>query len=176
MKTRVFSFLMTIFSFATISVLSAKTGDPIVEPNPVLNAITVDTGMNQGPAVLRLKGAAGLGTALYLNQHLRFVEQSQLSNADVWEFIEVGNGEVVLRCPTRGYLVAGMFHNNVLNLGYHQYERTATRFTIVTGADGYNSYKIVSNNSNYSNFFLGSWQDKFVIRNRAGDATSIKMM
>lgn len=176
MKTRVFSFLMVLFSFATISVLSAKTGDPIVDPNPAPSAIASDTAMGQGPAVLRLKSAAGLGTAVYLNQHLRFVEKSQLGSADVWEFIEVGDGQVVLRCPTRGYLVAGMFHNNVLNLGYHQYERTATRFTIVPGADGYNSYKIVSNNSNYSNFYLGSWQDKFVIRNRAGEATSLKMM
>lgn len=137
----------------------------------------IDT--SKSPAKLKVYGAAGQGNALYLSEHLKFVNQGALTQSDKWEFIEVENGNVVIKCPTRGYLVAGALINNVNYLGYHQFEKTASRFKIEPGhkgnSEGYKSYRWVTNNPRYANRFLGIWTDKFVIRGGTGEATSLKL-
>ena len=137
----------------------------------------VETG--QGPGKLKVYNAAGQGNALYLNEDLKFVNQGDLGQDDEWEFIEVENGYVVIKCPTRGYLVAGAFNNNIYNLGYHQYEKTATRFKVEPGhkgnAEGYKSYRWVTTHPRQANRFLGIWRDRFVIRAGTGEATSLKL-
>ncbi len=134
---------------------------------------------HQGPGKLKVYSAAGQGNALYLNQHAKFVDQKALTQNDKWEFIEVEKGYVVIKCPTRGYLIAGAFNNNIYNLGYHQFKETATRFKVERGhkgsAEGYKSYRWVSTNPSQANQFLGIWRDRFVIRGGAGEATSLKL-
>lgn len=132
-----------------------------------------EVGVSNAPRPLKL-----FTGNLYLNEHLKFVKKEQLTANDVWEFIEVENGNVVMKCPTRGYLVAGAYNNNIHNLGYHQFEKTATRFIVEPGhrgsGEGYKSYRWNTKNSTYANRCIGNWRNTLVIRGGLGDATSFR--
>ena len=86
-----------------------------------------------------------------LNEHLKFVDKNKLSSNDSWEIIEVGGGNVVFKNPKRGYLLAGIKHpqGNILQVGYHQNERTATKFKKVKahkGDSSWSSYQMATPN------------------------------
>lgn len=129
---------------------------------------------------LKVLRAAGKGSALFANGDAKIVAESAISSNDMWVIEQVGNNKV-LKCVGKGYLkMKAPINSSLYELNFTSSTSAALKFNIETtdncpkhqinfnGVSSPADYKVFAS-LDHSDFALGVWNDKVVLKKNAPD-------